>query len=101
MIGIPRVHIFQLGEVGVIEGGDGLILQGGVDSSALVVHPYLLCLFNDDALLFPGRLPCCYVCRSSWVGWENEGDAGDASILIRWKDEPKVAVLAYDEVTLD
>ena len=39
LCGLPRVRIFQCGEVGFIKGQDGLILQRGVNDSVLVVHP--------------------------------------------------------------
>ena len=91
--GAPRVRIFHHGDLGVVEGRYKLILQGGVDGSALVVHPSLFRVFTEDALLFPRRSPCLYVCRHSQVGWAFKVGARDTFILLGPKDDPKAAVL--------
>ena len=58
-------------------------------------------MFAGDELPFPGRLPFWGVYRYSWIWKAEKGATRDASIMLRQKDDPKVAVLASAEVALN
>ena len=92
---LPRVLINHHGEVWVIEILDKLVLRGSVNNPALVVHLYLLLVFLDEVLLLPGQCLCWDGCRSSRVGWADEGSTRDAIVLLGRKGEPEVAVLTF------
>ena len=62
------MYIFQRQQVGVVEDGDELVLQVGVNHPALVVFTLILLVFLEEALLLPGWRPCRDSFRSSRFG---------------------------------
>ena len=92
---------FQRGELGVVKGPDKLVLQVGVDDSSLIVHPFMLLVLAEYALLFPGSIQFWDSSQHSRVGRADKGGAGDTSIFLGRKDEPKVAVMESAKVALD
>ena len=61
----------------------------------------LLLLLLEEAILLPCWLPYWYGCRSYQVERSDEGVVGYTSIFLRWKDDPKAAVLTSSEVALN
>ena len=55
----------------------------------------------EDSLLLRGLFPCRDFCSSSWVGWSDEGGAGDTIIFLGRKYENELAFLASDKGTLN
>ena len=93
-------HI-KCGQVQFVEDREHLVLEGRVDGPVLVVHPSLLSVFVEDSLLLCWRCLCWDVCRSAWVGQEDEGGSRYLFILFGREDEAEVAVLASAEVAFN
>ena len=55
----------------------------------------------EEVLIIPIRCPCWYGYHYSQVGRADEGGAGDATVLLGNKEDPKVAVLTSSEVVPD
>ena len=85
---VPRVRIFQCGQVGFVEGVDELVLKVGVNHPELLVLATLLLVFSETAMILPRRCSFWYSCHSYRVRRADEGSVGDASILIGRKYEP-------------
>ena len=99
--GVTYVQNFQRRQVGSVEDRDRLVFQGSVDHPALFVSTPLLFLLSEDSRIIPGYFSFWEGCHSSWVGQSDKGCVGNTSVLLRWKDDPKEAVLPSSEVALN
>ena len=98
--GVSSVNVLYCRHVCILKDGDDLVLEGGINPSALIIDVPILLVFSEEELLLPGRRPLWDECHSSRVRWANKGGVGKSRILLKRKNDPKVDVLPSAKVAI-
>ena len=87
-------------QVGIVKKRDGLVLEGCVNGTTLVVFTYCLDVFVQDVIFFCWRCPLCNGGGVAWVKCMFELRSHDPGVLAQWEEEVKVAALSPSKCTL-